>query len=161
LVIVLKDTALSYSFGVSVEVEKLASALFQKHGLVNYSFGFDRAVRRAGLCNYTQKRITLSKHFVQGADMDSVEQVLLHEIAHALSGQAAGHGRIWKAKATELGYRHERLTGEEISKSTAKWVGVCPNQHSHYRMRKPTRMLSCKHCAPVFSKRYLISWTTR
>lgn len=147
--------------GVSEEVEELAGVLFQKHGLVNYSFGFDRAVRRAGLCNYTQRRITLSKHFVATASLESVEQVLLHEIAHALAGQAAGHGRIWKAKATALGYRHEKLTGEEISKSSAKWLGICPNQHSHYRMRKPTRMLSCKHCAPAFSKSYLISWTTR
>lgn len=146
---------------MSERVEKLARELFQKHGLVNYSFGFDRAVRRAGLCNYTQKRITLSKHFVAAAEFESIEQVLLHEIAHALAGQAAGHGQVWRAKASKLGYRHEKLAGEEISKSVAKWVGACPNQHSHYRMRKPTRMLSCKHCAPKFSSRYLISWTTR
>ena len=145
---------------VSYEVIELANRLFQKHGLVNYSFGFDRAVRRAGLCNYTQRRITLSKHFVANAEMDGIEQVLLHEIAHALAGQSAGHGKTWRAKATELGYRHEKLSGEAVSKSVAKWVGVCPGNHSHYRMRKPTRMLSCKHCAPVFSRRYLISWTT-
>ena len=74
-------------------------------------------MRRAGLCNYTQKRITLSKHFVATADMDSIEQVLLHEIAHALAGQSAGHGKLWKLKATELGYRHEKLSGEAISQS--------------------------------------------
>ena len=147
--------------GVSDQVIELANRLFQQHGLVNYSFGFDRAVRRAGLCNYTQKRITLSKHFVANSDMDAVEQVLLHEIAHALAGQSAGHGRFWKKMASEIGYRHERLSGEEVSKSVAKWVGECPNNHTHYRMRKPTRALSCKHCAPRFSRAYLISWTTR
>ena len=146
---------------MSDEVVQLASRLFQEHGLINYSFGFDRAMRRAGLCNYTQKRITLSKHFVATADMDSIEQVLLHEIAHALAGQSAGHGKLWKLKATELGYRHEKLSGEEISQSSSKWVGRCPNDHTHYRMRKPTRALSCKHCAPRFSRAYLISWTTR
>ena len=146
---------------MSDEVVELANRLFQKHGLINYSFGFDRAVRRAGLCNYTQRRITLSKHFVAVSDMDAIEQVLLHEIAHALVGQSVGHGKVWKLKAAELGYRHERLSGEEISKSTAKWVGVCPNNHNHYRMRKPTRPLSCKHCAPRFSRAFLITWTTR
>ena len=146
---------------MSEEVIELASRLFQKHGLISYSFGFDRAVRRAGLCNYTQKRITLSKHFVANSDLDAIEQVLLHEIAHALSGQDAGHGRLWKQKASEIGYRHEKLSGEEISKSAAKWVGLCPNDHTHYRMRKPTRPLSCKHCAPRFTRAYLISWTTR
>ena len=146
---------------VSAEVIQLAVNLFQKHGLVNYSFGFDRAVRRAGLCNYTQRRITLSKHFVAHSSYEEIEQVLLHEIAHALAGQTAGHGPKWKAQATAIGYRHQKLNGEDISKSAAKWQGSCPQGHNHYRMRKPTRPLSCKHCAPVFSRRYLITWTTR
>ena len=76
------------------QVSQLAQELFQRHGLVNYSFGFDRAIRRAGLCNYSQKRITISRHLVEAGDMAVVEQVLLHEIAHALCGQAAGHGKI-------------------------------------------------------------------
>jgi SprT protein len=147
--------------GVSEEVIALANRLFQRHGIINYSFGFDRAVRRAGLCNYTKRQITLSKHFVAANSLDAIEQVLLHEIAHALVGQKAGHGPLWKKKATELGYRHESLDGFEISQRAAKWIGNCPSGHSHFRMRKPTRPLSCKHCAPVFSRRYLITWTTR
>ena len=146
---------------MSEQVVQLANQLFQQHGLISYSFGFDRAVRRAGLCNYTQRRITLSKHFVSTSDLDAIEQVLLHEIAHAIAGQGAGHGKVWKAKATELGYRHEKLAGDEIALANAKWVGVCPNDHKHHRMRKPTRMLSCKHCAPSFSRKFLITWTTR
>jgi len=142
---------------VQDRVVALANELFQKHRLINYSFGFDRAVRRAGLCNYTQRRITISKHLLE-TDIDQIEQVLLHEIAHALVGQQAGHGPLWKAKATELGYRHERINGTELAKSTAKWEGRCPEGHQHFRSRKPTRMLSCKHCAPAFSRRYLISW---
>ena len=47
------------------QVSQLAQELFQRHGLVNYSFGFDRAIRRAGLCNYSQKRITISRHLVE------------------------------------------------------------------------------------------------
>ena len=146
---------------VSSEVIDLANQLFQRFGLINYSFGFDRAVRRAGLCNYTKRRITLSKHFVEHASSEEIEQVLLHEIAHALAGQSAGHGPKWKKQASDIGYKHQKLDGAQISKSTAKWVGVCPSGHNHYRMRKPTRPLSCKHCAPVFSRRYLITWTTR
>lgn len=132
--------------------------LFQRHGLVNYSFGFDRAIRRAGLCNYSQKRITISRHLVEAGDMHVVEQVLLHEIAHALCGQAAGHGKIWKAKATELGYLHQRIDGTPLAKQVAKYRGVCPGGHEHFRSRRPIRMLSCKLCAPSFSRRYLISW---
>lgn len=90
--------------------------------------------------------------------MAVVEQVLLHEIAHALCGQAAGHGKIWKAKATELGYLHQRIDGTPLAKQVAKYRGVCPGGHEHFRSRKPARMLSCKLCAPNFSRRYLISW---
>lgn len=140
------------------QVDQLAQQLFQKHGLVNYSFGFDRAIRRAGLCNYSQKRITISRHLVEAGDMHVVEQVLLHEIAHALTGQAAGHGKIWKAKASELGYLHQRIDGTPLAKQVAKYKGVCPGGHEHFRSRQPARMLSCKLCAPSFSRRYLITW---
>ena len=111
------------------QVNQLAQQLFQQHGLVNYSFGFDRAIRRAGLCNYSQKRITISRHLVEAGDMHVVEQVLLHEIAHALTGQAAGHGKIWKAKASELGYLHQRIDGTPLAKQVAKYKGVCPGGH--------------------------------
>ena len=141
------------------QVNQLAQQLFQQHGLVNYSFGFDRAIRRAGLCNYSQKRITISRHLVEAGDMHVVEQVLLHEIAHALTGQAAGHGKIWKAKASELGYLHQRIDGTPLAKQVAKYKGVCPGGHEHIRSRQPARMLSCKLCAPSFSRRYLISWS--
>lgn len=143
---------------MSEKVTALANELFQRHGIANYSFGFDRAIRRAGLCDYKNRRITISKHLVASGDMDLIHQVLLHEIAHALAGQAAGHGKIWKQKATELGYRHERIDGSELAKDSAKWKGQCPSGHEHFRSRKPTRALSCKHCAPRFSRRYLISW---
>jgi predicted SprT family Zn-dependent metalloprotease len=141
------------------QVSQLAQELFQRHGLVNYSFGFDRAIRRAGLCNYSQKRITISRHLVEAGDMHVIEQVILHEIAHALTGQAAGHGKIWKAKATELGYLPQRIDGTPLAKQVAKYKGVCPGGHEHFRSRQPSRMLSCKLCAPSFSRRYLITWS--
>ncbi len=144
--------------GAETRVKAMANELFQAHGLIRYSFGFDRAVRRAGQCDYQARRITLSKHFVVTSSIEQVQQVLLHEIAHALAGQQAGHGKIWKQKATEIGYRHEKLDGKEVAKNSAKYVGLCPGSHEHYRMRKPTRALSCKLCSPRFSANHLISW---
>jgi predicted SprT family Zn-dependent metalloprotease len=142
-------------------VIELAGKLFQQHGIVNYSFGFDRAIRRAGVCNYRDKRITLSKHLVLTGDLHQMEQVLLHEIAHALCGEGAGHGAIWKNKATELGYLHQRIDGNQIARESARYLGVCPGGHEHFRSRKPTSLLSCKHCAPKFSRRHLIDWSLR
>jgi len=140
------------------QIEAMASELFQAHGLINYSFGFDRAIRRAGQCDYTKKRITLSKHFVATADLDQVHQVLLHEVAHALVGRSVGHGKEWKQQASLLGYRHEKLDGAVIAESSAKYLGDCAAGHRHYRMRRPSSVLSCKLCSPSFSRLHLISW---
>jgi hypothetical protein len=56
----------------NAQIEQMALELFQAHGVINYSFGFDRAIRRAGQCDYSKKRITLSKHFVATADLDQI-----------------------------------------------------------------------------------------
>jgi predicted SprT family Zn-dependent metalloprotease len=142
----------------NVQIEQMALELFQAHGVINYSFGFDRAIRRAGQCDYSKKRITLSKHFVATADLDQIHQVLLHEVAHALVGRSVGHGRHWKQQASLLGYRHEKLDGAVIAESSAKYLGECSAGHKHYRMRRPSSVLSCKLCAPSFSRSHLISW---
>ena len=142
------------------QVEQLATELLQANGLIQYSFGFDRAVRRAGQCDFSNRRITLSKHFIENSTLDSIHQVLLHEIAHALVGQDVGHGKAWKQRAGLLGYRHEKLDGAAIAKNSAKYLGLCAVGHRHYRMRRPTRALSCQLCNPSFSRKHLIGWTT-
>jgi SprT protein len=142
----------------NAQVDQMALELFQAHGVINYSFGFDRAIRRAGQCDYSKKRITLSKHFVATADLDQIHQVLLHEVAHALVGRSVGHGKLWKQQASLLGYRHEKLDGGVIAESSSKYLGECAAGHKHYRMRRPSSVLSCKLCAPSFSRSHLISW---
>ncbi len=123
-----------------------------------WSFEFDNGKRRAGLCNYTEHRITISKHLVSIHTIDESLQVLAHEIAHALSGKREGHGKKWLATAKELGYRAEKFSGNEIARETAPWIGACPNGHEHYRYRKPARALSCGLCSRKFSNANLIAW---
>jgi SprT protein len=136
----------------------LARELFIEHGLVRWSFGFDRAVRRAGLCNYRDRRITLSRQLVLAADAEQIRQVLLHEIAHALAGQGAGHGPQWRRLATSIGYRHERIDGTEVAQLAANWLGECSAGHQHFRQRRATQALSCRLCSPVYSSAHQISW---
>ncbi|MEY4993467.1 MAG: hypothetical protein RIS82_589 [Actinomycetota bacterium] len=126
-----------------------------------WSFEFDSAKRRAGLCNYTDKRISVSRYLVDIHSLDETMQVVLHEVAHAICGKAAGHGKLWLKTAKSIGYRAEKFTGREIAQQTARWVGTCPNDHTHYRYRKPTRQLSCGLCGKGFSKRNLITWQPR
>lgn len=126
-----------------------------------WSFGWDSAKKRLGVCKYDQHLISLSRYFVDYHSLGEIDQVMRHEIAHALAGSRAGHGPKWKKIATELGYNHKRISGDAIGNATAKLIGTCPNGHTVYRHRKPKTQLSCSRCATTFDRRYLITWTSR
>lgn len=143
-------------------IRALAEAKMAEHlDMDVWKFGFDSAKRRAGLCNYTDKTITISRYLVDIHTVDESMQVVLHEVAHAIAGKKAGHTKAWLAVAKSIGYRAEKFTGKEIAQETASWVGACPAGHEHFRYRKPTRQLACGLCGRGFSKRNLISWTQR
>lgn len=127
----------------------------------DWSFGFDSGRRRAGLCSYTDKKITVSKYLSLVHSIDDVKQTILHEIAHAMSGPKEGHGKKWLATAKKIGYRNETYTGEEIAKKYAPYVGLCPNGHQHYRYQKPKRLYSCEICSSGFNRLYMIDWMAR
>lgn len=143
------------------QIRELARELLQMYGLTDWSFEFDRARTRAGLCNFQLRRISVSRHYSMVSSLDDVRQVLLHEIAHALVGKAQGHGRIWRAKASSIGYQHRKIDGRQIAQATAPWAGICPGGHQHFRYKRPARATSCLLCAPEFSLRYRIDWQRR
>ena len=126
-----------------------------------WSFGFDNAKTRAGLCNYTTKRISVSKYLAAKYEDDEVHQILLHEVAHAMAGSRAGHGARWKATAAELGYEGSRLHDGAIADELAPWVGTCPMGHIHYRYRQPKRPLACGKCSRRFDPANAIDWVRR
>ncbi|WP_213815866.1 SprT-like domain-containing protein [Glaciihabitans sp. dw_435] len=138
-----------------------AQALIVLHLPEGWTFGFDNAKTRAGLCNYTAKRITVSRYLAALFDDDDIHQVLLHEVAHAMAGNQAGHGPKWKAVATELGYEGKRLHSGPIADDLAPWVGRCPAGHVHYRYKRPARMLACGRCSRRFDIANAISWQQR
>lgn len=86
-----------------MEVDALGRELMARHGLADWSFQFHDAEKKLGVCRYREKRIQLSySHAINGTP-DQVTDTILHEIAHALAGQDAGHGPVWKAIARRLG----------------------------------------------------------
>jgi len=97
-----------------------AEALLRLHLDSSWSFGFDNATRRAGLCNYTDRRITVSRHLAARFEDDEIHQILLHEVAHALAGPGTGHGPAWRAIARGLGYEGGRSPTAHREAETAK-----------------------------------------
>ena len=142
-------------------VRHWAEALITAHLDSSWTFAFDNAKRRAGLCDYTHKRISVSRYLAARYDDDTNHQTLLHEVAHALAGAGAGHGPRWKAIARDLGYVGGTTHHGETATELAPWVGVCPNGHVTYRHRKATRATSCAKCAPRFDERFAFTWTRR
>ena len=126
-----------------------------------WTFDFDRAKRRAGLCNFTDRRITVSRYLAEKYELEEVRQILLHEVAHALVGPDAGHGPTWRSTAASIGYTGGRTHDGEIAHEQAPWIGLCPAGHEFFRFRKPTRPSSCTKCARGYSPEHGIRWRRR
>lgn len=143
-------------------VRRWADALIVLHLDPNvWTFAFDSAKRRAGLCNYGTHRISVSRYLAARYDDDEIHQILLHEVAHALAGPRAGHGPKWARIAADLGYVGRRTHDGEIADDLAPWIGNCPAGHAHYRYREPMRPLSCGLCRRGFDQANLIDWRHR
>lgn len=142
-------------------VKVWADALIVMHLDPSWSFAFDNAKRRAGLCNYTNKRISVSKYLAGRYEDDEIHQILLHEVAHAIAGPKAGHGPRWKAIGKEIGYEGKRLHDGAIAEEHASWVGHCPAGHEFFRYRAPTRVSACAKCARRFDPKNAIVWVKR
>lgn len=88
--------------------EELAIKLMTQYGLIqnivhsNWTFEFDYATRRFGLCDYSRKTISMSKLLVYLNSEDVVKDIILHEIAHALTPRA-GHGPKWRIICEAIG----------------------------------------------------------
>ncbi len=143
-------------------VRDRAEQLIAHHlGAGTWSFAFDHAKTRAGQCDFGRRRITVSRHIAARVSEADVEQVLLHEVAHALAGPRAGHGPTWRRTAAAIGYTGSRLYDGPVASELAPWVGTCPAGHEHHRYRTPTRPLACARCSRRFDRRNLITWERR
>lgn len=103
------------NFRTAEDIESYAVRCFALLHLGDWSFGFDRAVRRLGCCRMQEKRITLSRHFVAAylarGDSAQIHRTLRHELAHALAWvhhRAHGHGAVWHRYCAALGIPEER-----------------------------------------------------
>lgn len=120
---------------------------------LEWKFRWDNAVQRLGSCNYRDKTITLSRPMTKASTAEQVMDTIRHEVAHALAGPTAGHGRAWKIIALRLGANPTAATTDapNLRAEAAPWVGTCPADHvSTYRFwRKPRNNRSCYKCDPT------------
>jgi predicted SprT family Zn-dependent metalloprotease len=135
------------------KAEKLAKELMHEH-CPEYSFAFDNAKRRMGCCHYDTNQITLSRHLVAINDESRVLNTILHEIAHALT-KGHHHGRVWKAKAIELGCDGKRCyNSKEVKTIKANYLYGCETcGHEVKRFRRIRKPLACGRCCNKYNNR--------
>ncbi|UFU03246.1 SprT-like domain-containing protein [Ruania suaedae] len=136
----------------------LGRGLLDQHGLTDWRLAFDSARRRAGLCRYDRRTISLSRHLVPLHDEAAVRETVLHEIAHALAGPRSGHGQKWREIAVRIGASGQRCLPPDAPAPPAPWEGRCRAGHVHQRFRRPARPMACARCARRFSPEHLITW---
>jgi len=145
----LPSNQLRYTIMILHDAKYLAIQLMAVHDLFDtgWSFEFDGAKRRLGCCNFTHKRISLSKHVVLLNDENIIRNTILHEIAHALVGRNHGHDSIWRQKALEIGCDGNRLCGNSVrveGKYKAE-CGSCGRIIFTHRIKK--KSASCGICS--------------
>lgn len=135
----------------------LANHLLQVWGLSTWNVQFDNAYTRAGCCHYNKRIISLSRNLITLCDAKQVQDVILHEIAHAITGPGHAHNQKWKHWAKRVGANPQACL-RNAPRPSPKWLGRCPAGHEITRYRRSRKPLSCAVCAPYFDKRFLITW---
>lgn len=129
-----------------------------------WTLKWDNAVQRLGACDYRNKTIQLSRPMTQAGTTEQVMDTVRHEVAHALAGPGAGHGRAWKVIAIRLGARPYAATTDapNLRAEAAPWVGHCPKGHTVKQRfwRKPRVTRSCGECGPgAFNPALILTWS--
>lgn len=127
-----------------------------------WTFAFDRAKTRLGCCSWERRRggkrvISISRPFSEAHGWALMEDVVRHEIAHALDVDARGktdHGPHWRAWARRCGADPARLyEGTADIRLPPKYVGVCPSCGDRIEYyRRPRRPGACATCCKKFSR---------
>src|SRR5262249_48938208 len=106
--------------------QSLANTMLQQHSLPGWRFTWNRRKRSLGLCRYREKTIQLSIYFVRDNGLEAVRETILHEIAHALAGEDAGHGPLWKSVCRRIGCKPERCDNGSAIMPKGRWNAQCP-----------------------------------
>ena len=135
-----------------IDVQQLATSLMKKHELTGWKFQLDNGVVRFGYCNQSNRVISISKHLAQLNSEERVKDTILHEIAHAIAGHRAGHGRTWQSIAINIGCNGERLyKSSEVKQPPKKWLGTCDTCKTTIYQHRTTKNLACSGCCKKYN----------
>lgn len=160
----LADKLINQDFKVKAKGKEIVANVGKKKG---YSFRWDNAKRRFGLCYYSFCEIHLSKPLVLAnlSNVAKITDTILHEIAHAISYEyfgERGHGRVWKSIARQIGSNGNRCFSydrDNVNPIQGKYTLKCESCGGETpRHKKPKYKMSCGICAPkVYNSDFQLS----
>lgn len=142
---------------------RLANEALAKHGLTakGWRFKLNTNRSRLGVCKFAKvkrtfggiiripiNRIEISIHAV-AMGLETFNETLLHEIAHALAGPEAKHGQAWKAVARSIGCTAQRCG---VMEAPSRYVGSCACGFTAKRNRRTDRMFRLRHTRCMHSQ---------
>ena len=140
-------------------VEALCLEVLEEEGLHGWTIKWDNAKRRAGACNHRTRVLSFSRVLFPLYPREVQRDIVMHEIAHAIAGSRAGHGKTWKLIAQRLGATPRATLPHTLPQPSARWEGTCPkcgaSRHLH---SAPRRVVSCGKCSPSFNASLILQW---
>jgi hypothetical protein len=83
------------------DIEKKTLNLLKKHKVKGkWSVCFKKLITNHGSCDEANKLITYDQRYIPNRIM---QNIIIHEVAHAIVGNKENHNAKWKAKCIELG----------------------------------------------------------
>jgi len=128
---------------------------------MGWTFQLDNSVKRFGQCRYRTKVISMSKHLILLNDEAQVLDTILHEIAHSLAGNAAGHGYYWKMACIRIGARPIRCySTDTVTQPKMRYQATCGGCKKVFQKAKRpqvARKVSCRCQGGIsWDKRHLL-----
>lgn len=125
-----------------------------------WTVAFGSAKKRLGSCDYGKRVLRFSRVFIAQATWQEIEDVILHEVAHAMVGPHQGHGELWKNTAEMIGLDNPARTMKVDMVYDKPWVGTCKNGHTtKSQSRAPLVVRSCGKCSPgKFDLEFVWDW---
>lgn len=115
------------------DAEALARGRMKEHGVdEDWTFAWSRSIINFGMTKTQWRRgvyhneILLSKPLTEVMPSRAVDNIILHEIAHALVGLHHNHDRVWREKHLALGGNGDAKEGDLTwSAMVAPYIYVC------------------------------------
>lgn len=118
---------------------------------LGWSIRFDRGKKRLGACTKDTKTISLSRHHSDCGGVARMEQVIRHEIAHAIDVERRGrtnHDEEWKRVAVACGAKPTACVDLAPREMDARYRLRCWKcKRTVYLFNKPRPVQACGSCS--------------